>query len=140
MVVRLEFEPLVERIFLEDSYGYRPNRSAIDAIGVTRERCWKYPWLIEYDIVGLFDNIDHELMMKAVRWHTDKKWIVLYIERFLKAPIVLPSGELKERNSGTPQGGVISPVLANLFLHYATDTWLTRKHRKTHGYVMRMME
>ena len=128
MVVRLEFEPLVERIFLEDSYGYRPNRSAIDAIGVTRERCWKYPWLIEYDIVGLFDNIDHELMMRAVRHHTDEKWIILYIERFLKAPIMLPSGELKERDSGTPQGGVISPVLANLFLHYAIDVWLTREH------------
>ena len=130
MVVRLEFEPLVEPIFLEDSYGYRPNRSAIDAIGVTRERCWKYPWLIEYDIVGLFDNIDHELMMRAVRHHTEEKWMVLYIERFLKAPIMLPSGELKERNSGTPQGGVISPVLANLFLHYAIDTWLTREHPK----------
>jgi len=126
--VRLEFEPLVERIFLEDSYGYRPNRSAGDAIGVTRERCWRYPWLIEYDIVGLFDNIDHELMMRAVRHHTDEKWIILYIERFLKAPIMLPSGELKERDSGTPQGGVISPVLANLFLHYAIDVWLTREH------------
>jgi RNA-directed DNA polymerase len=106
MVVRLEFEPLVEPIFLEDSYGYRPNHSASDAIGVTRERCWRYPWLIEYDIVGLFDNIDHELMMKAVRHHTDEKWMVLYIERFLKAPIMLPSGEPKERYSGTPQGGL----------------------------------
>jgi RNA-directed DNA polymerase len=128
MVVRLEFEPMVEPIFWEDSYGYRPNRSAIDAIGVTRERCWKYPWVIEYDIVGLFDNIDHELMMKAVRWHTDEKWLTLYIERFLKAPIILSSRERKERTSGTPQGGVISPVLANLFLHYAIDTWLTRNH------------
>lgn len=127
MVVRLELEQMVEPIFYEDSYGYRPNCSAIEAVGVTRKRCWKYPWLIEYDIVGLFDNIDHEKMMRAVRWHTDEKWILLYVARFLKASILLPSGEERERMSGTPQGGVISPVLANLFLHYAIDTWISRR-------------
>lgn len=130
MVLRLYFEPLVEPIFYEDSYGYRPNRSAIDAVGVTRQRCWKMPWVIEYDIVGLFDNIDHEKMMKAVCWHTTEKWIILYVERCLKAPMILPSGEQVERRCGTPQGGVISPVLANLYLHYAIDTWLTREHPK----------
>jgi RNA-directed DNA polymerase len=106
MVVRINFEPRVEPIFCEDSYGYRPNRSATDAIGITRQRCWKMPWLIEFDIKGLFDNIDHELMMKAVRWHTENKWIILYIERFLCAPIVMPNGIVQERKSGTPQGGL----------------------------------
>jgi len=85
MVVRKYFEPIVEPIFYDDSYGYRPNRSAIDAIAVTRTRCWKMPWVIEYDIVGLFDNIDHEKMMKAVKQHTKEKWIILYIERFFKS-------------------------------------------------------
>lgn len=126
MVVRKHFEPSVEPIFYEDSYGYRPQRSALDAIDVTRKRCWKMPWVIEYDIVGLFDNIDHEKMMKAVRYHTDEKWIILYIERFLKASMVLPSGQKVERTSGTPQGGVISPIIANLFLHYALDKWISK--------------
>jgi RNA-directed DNA polymerase len=123
MVVRMEFEPIVEPIFCNDSYGYRPNRSAIDAIGVTRKRCWK-AWLIEFDIKGLFDNIDHELMMKAVHKHTSNKWVILYIERFLKAPILMPDGTKRERISGTLQGGVISPVLANLFMHYVFDRWM----------------
>lgn len=128
MVVRMKFEPLVEPIFCDNSYGYRPNRSATDAIGVTRERCWKMAWVIEFDIKGLFDNIDHELMMKAVHKHTDNKWVILYIERFLKAPIRMPDGTIRQRNSGTPQGGVISPVLANLFMHYAFDIWMRRNH------------
>ncbi|WP_243237398.1 reverse transcriptase domain-containing protein [Heliobacterium chlorum] len=123
----MNFEPLVEPIFHEDSFGYRPGRSATDAIGMTRQRCWKMPWLIEFDIKGLFDNIDHELMMKAVRRHTQSKWMILYIERFLKAPIKLPNGTVQERTSGTPQGGVISSVLANLFMHYAFDHWMKRK-------------
>lgn len=127
MVVRMQFEPLVEPIFCKDSYGYRPNRSAIDAVAVTRERCWKMPWVLEFDIKGLFDNIDHELLMKAVHKHTDCKWVILYIERFLKAPIKMPDGNVRERNSGTPQGGVISPVLANLFMHYAFDRWMERE-------------
>jgi len=128
MVVRMNFEPLVEPIFCPDSYGYRPNRSAIDAVGVTRERCWKMAWLIEYDIVGMFDNIDHELLMKAVRKHTDNKWVILYIERSLVAPIQMPDGTLKERTTGVPQGGVLSPVLANLFMHYAFDLWMGREN------------
>jgi group II intron reverse transcriptase/maturase len=127
MIVRLNFEPRVEPIFCEDSYGYRPKRSATDAVGITRQRCWKMPWLIEFDIIGLFDNIDHELMMKLVRRHTDNKWIILYIERFLCAPILMPTGIVQERKSGTPQGGVISPVLANLYMHYAFDQWMERQ-------------
>lgn len=128
MVVRNRFEPLVEPVFYEDSYGYRPTRSAADAIGATRQRCWKMPWVLEFDIKGLFDNIDHELMMRAVRWHTDDKWVILYVERFLKAPIQMPDGTIHERTSGTPQGGVISPVLANLYMHYAFDHWMVTKN------------
>jgi RNA-directed DNA polymerase len=128
MVVRMNFEPAVEPIFCEDSYGYRPGKSAIEAIGVTRKRCWQYDWLIEFDIKGLFDNIDHELLMKAVKHHTNNKWVILYIERWLKAPFQMPDGTLVERTAGTPQGGVISPVLANLFMHYAFDLWMIREN------------
>ena len=124
MVVRNRFEESVEPIFLQDSYGYRPGKSALDAIRVTRERCWKYEWVLEFDIVGLFDNIDHDLLMKAVKAHSKEKWIVLYIERMLKVNILMPDGEIRKRLSGTPQGGVISPVLANLFMHYAFDVWM----------------
>lgn len=103
MVVRMLFEPQVEAIFHDNSYGYRPKRSAIDAVGLTRKRCWKYDWVIELDIKGLFDNIDHELLMQVVRKHANEKWEVLYIERWLTASILLPNGELKERMKGTPQ-------------------------------------
>jgi len=124
MTVKMHFEPLVEPYFLQDSYGYRPNKSAIDAIAITRKRCWKYNWVLEFDIKGLFDNIDHELLMKAVCKHTDCKWIIKYIERWLKAPFQTKEGNILERTAGTPQGGVISPVLANLFLHYVFDKWM----------------
>ena len=127
-VVRSMFEPEVEKHFLPDSYGYRPNKSALDAIGVTRKRCWRYDWVLEYDIKGLFDNIPHELLMKAVHKHTECKWVVLYIERWLKAPLQVSKDELVARDRGTPQGGVISPVLSNLFLHYAFDLWMQRNH------------
>lgn len=127
MVVRMNFESKVEPIFCENSYGYRPNRSAIDAVGITRERCWKMAWVLEFDIKSLFDSINHELMMRAVKKHTSNKWVILYIERFLKAPIMMPDGTIEQRSSGTPQGGVISPVLANLFLHYAFDVWIGKK-------------
>lgn len=116
MTVNLYFEPKVESYFHEDSYGYRPKKSAIQAIKVTRKRCWRYNWVLEFDIKGLFDNIDHDLLMKAVEKHTNTKWIKLYIKRWLKAPFQTKD-KVKERTSGTPQGGVISPVLANLFLH-----------------------
>ena len=126
MVVKLVFEPTVETIFYPDSYGYRPNKSALDAVGITRQRCWQNDWVLEFDIKGLFDNIDHGLLMKAVRKHTDIKWVILYIERWLKAPMQMPDGSLVERPKGTPQGGVISPVLSNLFLHYVFDSWMSR--------------
>lgn len=128
MVVKLIFEPCVEPHFLPDSYGYRPKKSALDAVGVTRTRCWKYDWVVEFDIKGLFDNIDHDLLMKAVRKHTDNKMVLLYIERWLKTPMQFPDGSLQEKTVGTMQGGVISPVLSNLFLHYVFDCWMTRQY------------
>ena len=128
MVVKQVIEPTLEPIFLADSYGYRPKKSALDAIGATRERCWKYDWVLEFDIRGLFDNIDHELLWRAVRKHITCKWALLYIERWLKAPMVMEDGTTIERNCGTPQGGVVSPILANLFLHYAFDAWMARTH------------
>jgi RNA-directed DNA polymerase len=127
-VVKMTFEPLVEPKFHPDSYGYRPGRSAHDALTATRQRCWRYNWVLEFDIKGLFDNIDHALLMKAVRTHTDNPWVLLYIERWLTAPFQRADGSLEPRTQGTPQGGVISPVLANLFLHYAFDLWMTRRH------------
>ncbi|TYB83793.1 MAG: group II intron reverse transcriptase/maturase [Kosmotoga sp.] len=128
MVAKNYFEPLVEKHFHDDSYGYREGKSAIDAVRKTRQRCWKYDWVLEFDIKGLFDNIDHELLMKAVRKHTKIPWLILYIERWLKAPFQHPDGKVEERSKGTPQGGVISPVLANLFMHYAFDKWMERTH------------
>lgn len=125
MVVKLHFEPMVEPYFNENSFGYRPGKSAIDAVGVTRKRCWKYAWVLEFDIKKLFDRIDHELLMKAVRKHTDCKWVILYIERWLKAPFEHEDGQQEPRTAGTPQGGVISPVLANLFMHYTFDKWMS---------------
>jgi RNA-directed DNA polymerase len=107
--VKLVFEPLVEPHFHPNSYGYRPGRSAHDALGLARRRCWEYDWVIEFDIKGLFDHIDHELLMRAVRKHCQTPWVVLYIERWLKAPLALPNGECVERTEGTPQGGVMTP-------------------------------
>lgn len=128
MVVKLEFEPTVEPHFLPDSYGYRPGKSALDAIGVTRKRCWDNDWVIEFDIKGLFDNIPHDLLLKAVEKHTASAWIRLYVKRWLTAPMQMPDGTQMPRDKGTPQGGVISPILANLFLHYVFDKWLTRHY------------
>jgi len=128
MVVKLEFEPSVEAVFLPDSYGYRPGKSAHQAIAVTRRRCWDFDWVLEFDIKGLFDNIPHDLLLKAVERHTTDPWVLLYMRRWLTAPIQLPSGETVARTAGTPQGGVISPVLANLFLHYVFDKWLHKRY------------
>ncbi len=130
MVVKLIIEPRVEAIFLADSYGYRPKKSALDAVGVTRERCWYNDWVLEFDIKGLFDNISHELLMKAVRKHVTEPWINLYVDRWLKAPMQQNDGTKTTRLRGTPQGGVISPVLSNLFLHYVFDAWMVRQHPK----------
>jgi len=126
-VAKQYFEPGVERIFYEDSYGYRPNKSAIQAVEVTRQRCWRFSWVLEFDIKGLFDNIRHDYLMALVKRHTQEKWLILYIERWLKTPFQMEDGTLVPRDSGTPQGGVISPVLANLFLHYTFDNFMMKQ-------------
>jgi len=116
-VVRLYLEPGVEPHFHPDSYGYRPGRSALDAVGVCRERCWRRDWVIDLDIRSFFSSVDHGLMLKAVARHTDLRWVLLYVERWLKAPLQREDGALEQRDRGTPEGSAISPLLANLFLH-----------------------
>jgi RNA-directed DNA polymerase len=128
MVVKMMLEPDVEPHFHEDSYGYRPGKSALDAVGVTRRRCWRSDWVIDLDIKAFFDNLDWDLVMRAVRHHTDVPWILLYVERWLRAPVQHEDGRLEERTQGSPQGSVISPLLSNLFMHYAFDEWLRRNH------------
>tara|TARA_A100000171_G_scaffold41456_1_gene42271 strand:- start:781 stop:1749 length:969 start_codon:yes stop_codon:yes gene_type:complete len=120
-------EPILDPIFDDNSFGYRPRKSAHDAIEVTRTRCWQYDWVVEYDIQGLFDNIDHQLLLKALRHHCDCKWILLYVERWLTVSLQTQEGTLIVRDKGTPQGGVVSPLLATLFLHYAFDAWVRRE-------------
>ncbi|MGE7440089.1 group II intron reverse transcriptase/maturase [Kitasatospora sp. NPDC001175] len=116
----------VEPIFHPDSYGYRPGRSALDAVGKCRERCWRKNWVVELDIRKFFDSVPWDLLVKAVDAHTDAVWVKLYVRRWLAAPLVMPDGQLVVRERGTPQGAPVSPVLANLFLHYAFDTWMAR--------------
>jgi RNA-directed DNA polymerase len=128
MVVKLYLEPEVEGHFHPDSYGYRPGKSALDAVGQARQRCWKYDYVIDLDIKGFFDNLEHSLIMRAVKKHTNSEWMLLYIERWLKAPVQLEDGTLIERDRGTPQGSVISPLLANLFMHHAFDKWMQENH------------
>lgn len=125
-VVKNELEPGLEACFHPDSYGYRPGKSALDAVGQARERCWRYDWVLDLDIQAYFDSIDHDLLMRAVRWHTSCRWVLLYVERWLKAPVVHSDGRREDREQGTPQGSVVSPLLANLFLHYAFDRWMQR--------------
>jgi RNA-directed DNA polymerase len=128
MVAKRRLEPEVDPLFHPNSYGYRPGKSALEAVGQARQRCWSHDWVIDLDIKGFFDNIDHELLMRAVKRHAKDNWIVLYIERWLKVPEQDEEGRLSAREKGTPQGGVVSPLLANLFLHYALDRWLARQY------------
>jgi len=127
MVGVLYMEPEVDPKFHVDSYGYRPGKSAHDAVGMARQRCWRYNWVIDLDIKGYFDTINHQLLMKAVQRHVREKWLLLYIERWLKSPGIDGRKEQVERSCGTPQGGVISPLLANLFLHYVFDLWMRKE-------------
>jgi group II intron reverse transcriptase/maturase len=127
-VVKMVLEPAVERVFHPDSYGYRPGKSAHDALAVTRRRCWEYDWVIDLDIKGFFDSMPHDLVERAVARHTELAWVRLYIGRWLRAPMQPSDGTLVPRTQGTPQGGVISPLLANLFLHYAFDAWMQRQY------------
>ena len=128
MVVKLRLEPEVDPCFHADSYGYRPGKSALDAVGRARQRCWRHAWVIDLDIKGFFDNIDHDLLMQAVRKHAKDRWVILYVERWLKAPAMNEDGQPVPRDKGTPQGGVVSPLLANLFLHYAFDVWMSKHY------------
>lgn len=127
MVIKNRLEPIVEPQFHDDSYGYRPRKSALDAVEQARQRCWRDDWVLDMDIKGFFDALDHGLVMKAVAKYTDCKWTLLYINRWLKADVILPNGERSSREKGTPQGGVISPLLANIFLHLVFDKWM-QKH------------
>lgn len=127
-VVKMVLEPIVEPQFHRDSYGYRPNRSAHDAVARARERCWRYDWVLDLDIRAFFDTLDHQLVMRAVQRYTRCRWILLYVERWLNAPMRLEDGSLEERKSGTPQGGVVSPVLANIFMHLAFDAWMAESY------------
>jgi RNA-directed DNA polymerase len=126
--VSMVLEPLVEPVFHPDSYGYRRRRSALDAVAACRERCWKTDWVIDLDIRGFFDNLDHDLVLKAVGHHTDQRWVLLYVERWLKAPLQRADGSLQARDRGSPQGSAVSPVLSNLFMHYAFDMWMAREY------------
>lgn len=124
----LALEPAVEKVFHEDSYGYRPGRSPVDAVAACRKRCWEKAWVVDLDVKAFFDSVSWDLMLKAVERHTDQKWVLMYVERWLKAPMLMPDGTLTERTQGTPQGGPISPLLANLFLHYGFDLWMVREY------------
>src|ERR1035441_1803199 len=126
-VVQRYLEPILEPVFHEDSYGYRPGRSAHDALSMARQRCWRHDWVLDLDVRSFFDEINWELLMRAVRHHTDCTWVLLYIERWLRAPVCMPDGTLENREKGSPQGSVVSPILANLFLHYSFDMWMQRQ-------------
>jgi RNA-directed DNA polymerase len=126
-VAAARLEAKVEPIFHPDSYGYRPKRSALDAVAVCRRRCWKYDWVIDLDVQKFFDSVPWDLVVKAVQAHTDQSWVLLYVKRWLAAPLQQPDGTLQRRERGTPQGSAISPVLANLFLHHAFDAWMSRE-------------
>src|SRR5436190_13325024 len=127
-VVKSRLEPVVDPLFHPDSYGYRPGKSALEAVGQARQRCWRYDWILDLDIQGFFDNIPIDLLIRAVKKHAQEQWIVLYIERWLKAPVQEEDDQLVPREKGTPQGGVISPLLANLFLHCACDRWMAKRY------------
>jgi RNA-directed DNA polymerase len=127
-VVKRRLEPLLEPLFHPDSYGYRPKHSAVQAVGMCQRRCWQQDWVIDLDIAAFFDTLDHTLLLKAVRQHTDEGWVLLFIERWLTAPLQADDGTVEERRQGSPQGSAISPLLANLYLHYAFDVWMQRNH------------
>lgn len=127
-VVAARIEAAVEPVFHPDSYGYRPGRSQLDAVAACRKRCWKKDWAIDLDVEKFFDSVRRDLIVKAVQAHTDLPWVLLYVKRWLAAPLQRPDGTLLERDRGTPQGSSVSPVLANLFMHYAFDTWLARNY------------
>jgi RNA-directed DNA polymerase len=128
MVTKSHIEPLVEPKFHDDSYGYRPGRNQHHAIAKARQRCWHYDWVLEIDIKGFFDNLDHSLTMEVLSKHTQDKWILLYVKRWLEADEQAQDGTLHTKEKGSPQGSVVSPILSNIFLHHAFDTWMAETH------------
>jgi RNA-directed DNA polymerase len=126
-VVAARIEAAAEPVFCGDSYGYRPGKSALDAVGACRRRCWRYDWVVDLDVSRFFDTVPWDLVIKAVERHVSEPWVVLYVKRWLAAPVRMPDGTLMERDRGTPQGSAVSPVLANLFMHYAFDAWMVRE-------------
>ena len=118
---------VVEPVFCGDSCGYRPGRGALDAAGACRGRCWRYDWVLDLDVSRFFDSVSWDLMIKAVEAQDVPRWVLLYVRRWLAAPVVMPDGSRAEREAGTPQGSCVSPVLANLFMHYAFDEWMARE-------------
>jgi group II intron reverse transcriptase/maturase len=127
-VVRLSMEAELDKAFVPESFGSRPGKSAHQAIEQCRRNCWQYDWAVDIDLKAYFDTIDHQLLMKAVRKHARQNWEVLYIERWLKAPVQQVNGVIVAKGEcGIPQGGSISPLLSNLFLHYGLDLWLKRE-------------
>lgn len=129
--VKIFIETQVDPIFHQNSYGYRPKRSAHQALEMCKQRCWKHNWVVEVDIKAFFDNVSHDLIIKALEYHKMPKWVILYCKRWMRAPMLSENKECKKREIGTPQGGVISPLLANLFLHYGFDMWMDRKNPHT---------
>ena len=127
-VVAMHLEPLVEPKFHPDSYGYRPGKAAHHAIGACRARCWKYDWVIDLDVRKFFDTVAWDLVVKAVTAVCTDRWVLLYVKRWLAAPLQHADGTLAQRTKGTPQGSAVSPVLANLFMHYAFDLWMARTY------------
>jgi group II intron reverse transcriptase/maturase len=123
----MALEESVEQVFHDDSYGYRPERSPLEAVAVCRKRSWRRDWVLDVDIRSFFDSVPWDLMLRALARHTDQKWVLLYVERWLKAPMLMADGRLATRVKGTPQGSPISPVLANIFLHYGFDLWMIRE-------------
>ena len=118
----------MEPRFHRDSYGYRPKRSALEAVGTCRRRCWKFDWIIDLDVQKFFDTVPWDLVVRAVEAVTDCRWVLLYVKRWLAAPLQRPDGTLVERDKGTPQGSAVSPILANLFMHFAFDAWMARNY------------
>ena len=129
-VVKDYLEPAMDKMFHNSSFGYRPGRSAHDALAQCHSNCLRYAWVLEVDIKGFFDNINHKKLMELLSQHTAEKWILLYVDRWLKAGIEQEDGSIRGREKGTPQGGVISPLLANLYLHHAFDKWMEHSNFK----------